>query len=637
MRYLFLLVFIWAGAQVQSQKLEPTSLAIPDSLRTGSSVVLEYTTDYRIQDHSSATVAYRKVITLLDSDHEYGNTLYEFYDADSKITSFAAASYDALGNQIDRARSGDIADRRFTSQSTFYENTRYKQVAVACPSYPCTVVFEVEEQLNDFALVAGFNHWKPQKRDQSLLRASLTVSVPLDNDVLYRAGDLSEPVISSDGKSRTYAWTTGPRAAQLDESCAPSSATTLPYLRLALADFEIDGYRGSFRSWKEYGNFMQTIMQGRDALPPRLAQEVQEVVAGARTEWEKVDRLYRFMQQRMRYVSIQLGLGGWQPFSADYVEQNRFGDCKALSNYMGAMLASVDIPSYPVLISWDESDNYPVVDDYVTPAFNHMVLYVPSQDTYLECTSNNAPTGYLGEDKQDRNVLWITPEGGELHRTPAQLPAENGHTRTIDVTLTDTGKTALDIRATFYGGAQEWFRQLNEQLSGTKDQIELLHRRDLLPDVSGSAYSLKVDPDAPRATVHYRTEVADYVRKLGSRMFVPINSYYGINRVPEADDDRQLPIHLTETRMMVDTVQLHFPPTMEIESGLFTEPLHYTHAAGVYDARMEATEDGARWIRTLKLLPVDLPREAYAEFRQFFLDVAKADNTQVVLRERRTK
>ncbi len=120
-------------------------------------------------------------------------------------------------------------------------------------------------------------------------------------------------------------------------------------------------------------------------------------------------------------------------------------------------------------------------------------------------------------------------------------------------------------------------------------------------------------------------------------MFVPINSYFDYDDIPPADANRELPIQTTTTRFYVDTINLHLPEGMEVESGLFSEPVHYSHPSGEYAARIQTTDDGVQWIRTLKLLPTELPREAYADFRQFFLDVARADDAQLVLREKRTK
>lgn len=630
-------LLLLAGTQVQGQQLERHELGLPDSLGRCNSVVVSYNQTYQINSAREATLSYRKVVTLLNGEERYGNHFYDFYDDDSKITTFKAAAFDAFGKEVFRTRNSDITDRRYTSQSSFYEDNRVKEVEVPCASYPCTVVLEVEKKVSNFTFVAGLSHWQPVHRGQSLKSASFTVQVPADNELLYQGHLLAEPEITAAGSDKVYRWNLENLPAQPDEPLAPAESATLPYLRVALADFEIDGYRGSYRSWADFGSFIRQIMDGRDELPDRLATEVRETVAGATTEREKIDRLYRFMQQRMRYVSIQLGIGGWQPFSADYVETNRFGDCKALSNYMGAMLKEVGIESYPVLINWNEQPDYFVSDAFTSSAFNHMVLYVPSQDMYLECTSNDAPTGYLGEDKQDRNVLWITPEGGKLMRTPALEPAANGHTRTVTLVVDEDGQTNVDLHATYYGGAQELFRVLVAELPDTRDQIKWLHARDLLPDVSGTGYSFTPYADRPEVEMRYRTSVKNYARKMGSRLFVPVNGYFAYHDIPADDGDRQLPIVATTTRFLVDTVNLQLPAELEFESGGGESITEFTHAAGEYQSRVIPTETGLRWIRTLKLLPVELPKEAYADYRQFFVDVSKADRMQVVVREKRSK
>ena len=636
MRALLFLSLLWAGTQVAAQKLEPTSLRYPDSLRGGSSVVLESDISYEVTGLNSATYRYRKVITLLDSEQEHGNTLVEGYDADSKITNFEAASYDFLGNEIDRARSKDVQDRRYTSEGNFYQDTRYQYVSVPCSSYPCTVVFEVEKQLNDFSMVGALDSWQPQRYEQGVVRSSFTVSVPLENELLYRLHGLPEPRVTTD-RVKTYHWEVHNLPPQEQEPYAPSATETLPYIRLALANFSIEGYRGSYRSWNDFGIFMNSLLDGRDVLPTRLKQEVREVVDGATTEREKIDRLYRHMQSRMRYVSIQLGVGGWQPFSAEYVEQNRFGDCKALSNYMGAMLKEVGIASYPVLINADAQQHYAVDQQFTTAAFNHMVLYVPGEEMYLECTSHTAPSGYLSEDMRDRNVLWVTPQGGELHHIPPADPTANASTRTVDVTVTERGTAAVSINSTFYGGLQEAFRGLADYEQNQTEQVKRLHAYDLLPDVSGTGYALSVHPDTAAVGLRYRTEVNNYFRKMGSRLFVPINPYYGYTSVPEDNADRQLPVEILTSRFFVDTVNIHLPAGLEIESGLNTEPVIYQHARGEYRAQMTPTDDGLQWVRTLKLNPVHLPAEAYADLRQFYLDVSKAERAQIVVREKRTK
>ncbi len=633
---LFTLLLL-AGTRVQGQVPEALrALAAPDSLRANAnSVVVSYDYEYTATSDRTALLRYRHVVTLLNAK-DYSEKVYDFYTDDTKITTFEVATYDAFGRETFKARKSDITDRPHSDETSFLDDRWVKYTKAPCSSFPCTIVMEVEKKLSDFAATTGFPHWAPVDRDQSLIEANLTVHMPTGSDLLYEEHLVEGATITSAGDGTTYHWKLENLAAQSAEPLAPSPSETLPYVRTEPAAFRIDGYAGSYRSWQDFGKFMASIMAGRDELPAPLAVEVRETVAGAANEREKIDLLYHLLQERCRYVSIQLGIGGWQPFSAAYVEENRFGDCKALSNYMGAMLREVGIASYPVLIRWDEEPYYSPHESFASSSFNHVVLYVPSQDMYLECTSKYAPTGYLGEDKQDRNVLWITPEGGKLSRTPALIPSEHGHIRTVSLALQDNDQVAFSQQAEYFGAAQELFRSLGAHIGARQDQLDWLHRNAFLPDVSGSEYRYAVASDRPEVSIAYSTVLNNRVRKLGSRRFFSLNPN-PIDWIPERDDDRRLPVRYESSRFYVDTVQVTYPAGLEIESGLAGEPIEYTHAAGEYRAEMQVHDGDIYWIRTLKLKPVNLPANEYQGFYQFFADVAKAEHLQLVFRERRTK
>ncbi|PPK86246.1 transglutaminase superfamily protein [Neolewinella xylanilytica] len=637
MRLLFFIpLFLFcAGAQVNAQSDAIALLAIPDSLRESAhSVIQSYDLEYEVTSPRTATVRYRKVITLLNGKHDREHLIGERYDGDTKITTFEVAATDAFGRAFFTAAKRDITDERMNSDN-FHDDSWVKHVTVPVVSYPATITVTVEKKLSDFAMM-NFPNWVPVARNQSLIASTFVAKIPLENEMLYRGDGVGEPEMTSDGKVKTYRWEIRNRTAEVSEPLCPSEWETLPHVLIGLNDFQIDDYRGSFRNWNTFGGFIYRIMDGLDELPPRLVAEVHETVEPATTRRDTIDRLYRFMQKRCRYVSIQLGIGGWQPFSASYVDENRYGDCKALSNYMGAMLREVGIPSFPVLIHRSDRPYLDVPEDFAISLFNHMVLYVPSEDMYLECTSTDEPTGYLSDDKEDRNVLWITPDGGQLARTPSLRPGDHGHVRSTRLAITEANEMSFDYRATYFGAAQETFRQLGAYIGNRQDQLDWLHQHNYLPDVTGSAYTYEVSEARPEVEMAYTTSLRNRVRKMGSRKFVAVNPF-PIDWVPDQMTDRQLPLVYSDARYFVDTIRITFPENLEIETGLFTDPLVYTHPVGEYQAKIKLVGNEIVWTRTLRLEPVELPADEYNAFRQFFVDKAKAENLQLVFKERQTK
>ena len=109
--------------------------------------------------------------------------------------------------------------------------------------------------------------------------------------------------------------------------------------------------RVTFSSWKSFGSWIKDLYQGLDVLPPDRQQFFKSLVENAGSETEKIKRIYTYLQQNFRYVSIQLGIGGLKPFSAEFTDKKKYGDCKALSNYMKAALKAVGIKSYVAIIN----------------------------------------------------------------------------------------------------------------------------------------------------------------------------------------------------------------------------------------------------------------------------------------------
>lgn len=630
---LFLLLVFWARTPVQCQS-EILSV-IADTTFTGAkSILLDERYDYNVHSANSATISYWGKYLILDKEHAFQRNYTMYYDDDIRVTSFKVNTRNPLTGAEFKSRKSDFTDRRAISEGTFHQDGMLRTVEAPCEGYPCIVELETVKKIKDFGMM-GFPSWYPQGREQGVVKATYTARVPLDNELLYDLNQLPEPEITTEDGQKVYRWSVGMLPPQRSEPYAPPTSRTLPYLRVVLRDFEIENERGSFADWASFGGFIGQISEGHDVLPDPLRAAVHELTDDINDPHEKIDRLYKFMQTRMRYVSIQLGLGGWRPFPATYVEENRFGDCKALSNYMAAMLKEAGIPSYLVLILRGEEESYRVRENFATSAFNHMVLYLPDQDMYLECTAKDYPTGYMDEDVRGRNVIWITPEGGKMARVPPAVPSQHGYVRSVRLDVHENKSVNFNTRGTYVGGAQEILRAVAAEWSDRSDQLEWLHMRDYLPDVSGTKFEYEVSDEKPEVSIEYATTLYNHVRGLGRRIFVPINPHPQ-DWVPEANDDRHLPVQTATARMYVDTIRVIIPDNMEVESGGGGE-LTLDHQAGEYSLKVTPTDDGIEWVRVYKVKPTTIEPEDYEAYRDFFLSVAKAERGQLVVKEKRTK
>ena len=172
----------------------------------------------------------------------------------------------------------------------------------------------------------------------------------------------------------------------------------------------------------------------------------------------------QFLQTQIRYVAIELGIGGWRPHPASDVFSNRYGDCKDKATLAIAMLHSVGIESYYVIIN--ASRGAVRADDPAHNGFNHAItaIRLPANLAdaslvatfvhpklgrllFFDPTDEVTPFGKIRGALQSNYGLLVGPDSSELVRLPSQEPALNG--------LTRVGKLALEADGTLYGEVVE--------------------------------------------------------------------------------------------------------------------------------------------------------------------------------------
>ena len=230
----------------------------------------------------------------------------------------------------------------------------------------------------------------------------------------------------------------------------------LPEVRFAVNTFNCYGYPGDFSSWQSFGKWIQSLNSDVCTLSPERAAEIRKMTDTIKTDKEKARFLYNYLQQNVRYVSVQLGIGGYKPFSATFVDQKKYGDCKALSNYMYALLKAVNINAdYAIIRAGDNEE--PADLFFPANSFNHAILCVPFKNdtTWLECTSSTQPFGKLGPFTENRNALIITEDGGKLVNTPRSTMQDNQFNSESHIVLDADGGAKASIKISCTGGYRD--------------------------------------------------------------------------------------------------------------------------------------------------------------------------------------
>jgi hypothetical protein len=314
-------------------------------------------------------------------------------------------------------------------------------------AYPISLQTDYTLKFNG---LCHYPSYEIQQPAQSIEKAHFTVRMPSEMELRYKLQNCTlAPTISQEGKNKIYEWDFNLLPAVKYEEGSVSRESRYPKIIVAPSKFELEGYEGDMTSWQSFGKWYGDLSKKALDLPAPRQVELNEMVKNAANEKEKIKIIYQYLQKNFRYVSIQLGIGGYKPFAASFVDEKKYGDCKALSNYTQACLAAIGIKSYQALIN-AEYNKEPVDPTFTNNNFNHVILCVPlTNDTiWLECTSNTNDFGVLGNFTENRNALLITEAGGKLVPTPRSNAKDNTFNcvSTINLQEDGSGKATIQIQ-----------------------------------------------------------------------------------------------------------------------------------------------------------------------------------------------
>lgn len=390
--------------------------SIPVELReNAAAVVRTHQMVYTVESIGKAKASYRMVMTLMNESADDLRFFEIRYGKFRTVPRVSASVYDANGKFIESIPSSRIMD--VSEGGGFVSDARLKRIIFPVNRYPFTIEVEWDVIINGSINISSWN-FQPNPYlsvEESAVQYIIPTTVPFRYKENFM--NASYDSIVSDDKT-VYTWVQRGIPAVKKWYFSPLAKTRSPFLLAAVDDFEFGGLRGNMLSWENLGEWAWKLNQGLDLLGEDEKKRVADITAGLKTDREKAAALYRYMQSRTRYASIQLGIGGYQPAPAREVSEKGYGDCKGLTNYMFALLKEAGITSY---YTWVRSGtNQSIIPTFVSDQFDHIILCVPMQkDTvWLECTNQTIPFNFLGSFTSDRDVLLITPEGGKLVRTP---------------------------------------------------------------------------------------------------------------------------------------------------------------------------------------------------------------------------
>lgn len=582
-----------------------------------------HTLDYRF-DALSLQTTEEYSITILNEKGDQFAVIAEYYDKGKKIKSINVEVLDKSGAKVRKYSRADALDVAY-NDSYEVNDARMLVLKPNFGSYPYTLNVKVTSETRWLINVPP---WMPRPTFSIETASSkFTLTHPQAQEVRIRQQNVAEPVITENPDGTiTKAWSIL-NLPSIDRNIDfMHFFNSQPAVYLVVNDFIYDGIPGKQSSWKELGDWFIGLNTGRDA----LTVETKTFLDGLpeMNTRELARTIYYYMQDRTRYVSIQLGIGGFQSISADIVDKTGYGDCKALTNYMMAMLRYKGVSSNYVLVKAGE-DVPDLFYDFPSSQFNHVFLGIPMQlDTiFLECTSQSSPFNYLGTFTDDRHVLWCEPQGSKLIRSPRYKEDYNVKQVTSKVVLDENGNGTVALQEEnngYFFDDYDYYRHLN------KDQIKE-YNYDKFSFKDFTILDYRIDEpkrDIPTFTNQFNLNVNGIAGKSGENLIVP---FFMLSSIEDYVLSDQYKKHGNVSRgfTLVDKVQLALP------NGHFIENLPldqlFESSIGSYKASSKI-EDGTLFIqREIIMYKGTYDQEKFAEFYQFVKKIKSSDNRKILI------
>ena len=631
MRYSKIIICFCFLLAVSSLKAEEYPIAaISEELKKDANTIIRYEENIFTQtDINNATEKVVKVITILN---EKGKDMADIVISQGRfqeLKSFSGEIYLASGKLFKKIKKDDLSITAYSNELA--SDDYYAYYSPSAPSYPFTIKYTYEVKWKNG--LAYYPLFTPVRSFACAVEKSvMKIQVPSAMTVRVKGNDLvTPPTRELTGKDSLITFTCKNFNAIAREPMCPPLNVLTPVAYIAPSAFCFDKVCGDMSSWQGVGMFVTELQKGRMTLPPETVTKLQQMTASAKDESEKVKILYEYLQNKTRYVSIQLGIGGWQPISAGQVDKTSFGDCKALSNYMKAMLAAVGIPSEYAIIHTSKKRMFP---DFSTPTqANHVVLSVPlkNDSIWLECTSRDLPCGYLHNGMAGHDVLLITGEQSALCKVPEMPDSLNIEINVMllklypDATASSSIKSIYKnheaedkIRFVLYKPENERINALAENLSVNKVQIS-----NIKTDYQKSKN--------PEVAISYDMQAEKYANLTGSRMFVTLNPFRNQWNRTFSSSSRKLPIHLQSSMFQTDSIYLEIPEGYSIES--LPKSTLLESEIGTFSSTIESVGNRLIVEQKIHIRAGKYAAESYPDMKTFFREMDACLSGRVVLKK----
>ncbi|UII25742.1 transglutaminase domain-containing protein [Fulvivirga maritima] len=466
--------------------------------------------------------------------------------------------------------------------------------------------------------------------DLPVLKKEITFEIPVGievelKEINFEGYDIQKKIVGN-----KFIYTLEDLPAQTAQEHDPGYLHYMPHILILTKSYK--NSQGSrmpvLASTNDLYKWYHELTSNIDNKSSELSGKVNELIKDKTTDKEKIEAIYYWVQDNIKYIAFENGLAGFQPDPANKVFYNKYGDCKGMANLTKEMLRLV---GYDARLTWIGTNKIPYTYDIPSLAVdNHMVCTVLLNGNryILDATEKYNPMNFNAERIQGKEVL-IENGDNYLRDKVAEQPLEdyleekNWEYTIIDGSL--QGKGTTDIRGEYQKILMNYIFTADKA-----DQDELLKvivSGSSEPDDFKIANYNEINRNTP-IHIEYNMNLADQVSSFGSELYLDLDFSDDYKNL-EIEEERKIPYAFTSKRYSRTHAKVllpagykvnHLPDAISIDSDYFS-----------FNARYEEKEDGLYYFKEIKLLKTVLPTNEFGQWNASIKDLNKFYNDLIIL------
>ena len=484
--------------------------------------------------------------------------------------------------------------------------------------------------------------WDFQERLPTLV-SRYTLNLP--NNWKAQSITFNHPKLEPTVSGTSYSWELRDMSPIPPESLSPSVRNLAPQIAINYApENASSAVNRAFSDWHDVSRWTTEMHDAQVIVDDNVAAKARELTVNAKTEFEKIQAIGRFVQN-MQYISVDIGIGygnGYRPRPSNLVLQRGYGDCKDKANLMRALLRALKIEAYPIAIF--AGDPTFTRAEWVSPRqFNHCIIAIkvgsetnaptvinhPVMGKLLifDATAQYTQIGDLPEYEQGSFALIAAGNDGDLVKMPVLPPEMNKLERKAEVNLNETGGLSGLISEHSVGQSAALEREMFRSIPATEYNK---HIENWIGNGISSAKIAKITPtDDPLKGIFDLTvefSATSYGQVYQNRLLVFKPAL--VSRL-ELSEGKRFNAVILDSTAYSETVKINLPKGFVVDET--PDAVNLETSFGKYTAAYEVKDGQLIFTRALTLQRTSIPSEKYDSVRTFFKQIRVVEQAPVVL------